>query len=83
MVNLYVKRAPYLHLMLNDPDLNTYKKSIEKVNSKISIELPGGITIASIITKASAERMKLKEDKDSIAITKVSNAMIGVGFQSI
>jgi molybdopterin-binding protein len=50
------------------------------VNSEIIIELPGGITIASIITKASAERMKLKEGKDVAAIIKASNVMIGVGF---
>ena len=46
------------------------------VNSEVTLELTGGIKIVSIITKASAERLGLKEGKDAIAIIKASNVMI-------
>jgi len=47
------------------------------VNSEIVIELPGGAEMTSIITKASAENLKLKEGSDVYAIIKASNVMIG------
>ncbi len=47
------------------------------VNSEVVIELPGGVEITSIITKASAENLKLKEGSDVYAIVKASNVMIG------
>ena len=50
------------------------------VNSEIVIQLPGGIEIASIITKISAEKLKLKEGKDVVAIIKATNVMLGTGF---
>jgi molybdopterin-binding protein len=46
------------------------------VNSEIVIELPGGAEITSIITKTSAENLKLKEGSDVYAIIKASNVMI-------
>lgn len=48
------------------------------VNSEIVIELPGGAEITSIITKTSAENLKLKEGSDVYAIVKASNVMIGI-----
>ncbi len=64
---------------------NILKGKIKKithgaVNSEITIELPGGIEIVSIITKSSAERLGLKNGKEVSAIIKASSVMIGVGF---
>ncbi len=47
------------------------------VNSEVVIELPGGAEITSIITKTSAENLKLKEGSSVYAIVKASNVMIG------
>lgn len=47
------------------------------VNSEVVIELPGGVEMTSIITKTSAENLKLKEGSDVYAIVKASNVMIG------
>ena len=47
------------------------------VNSEVVIELPGGAEITSIITKTSAENLKLKEGSEVYAIIKASNVMIG------
>lgn len=47
------------------------------VNSEIVIELPGGVEMTSIITKTSAENLKLKEGSEVYAIVKASNVMIG------
>jgi len=47
------------------------------VNSEIVVELPGGAEITSIITKTSAENLKLKEGSDVYVIVKASNVMIG------
>jgi molybdopterin-binding protein len=47
------------------------------VNSEVVIELPGGAEMTSIITKASAENLKLKEGSEVYAIIKASNVMIG------
>lgn len=48
------------------------------VNSEISIKLPGGEIITSIITKSSTEGMKIEKGKEVYAIIKASNVMIGV-----
>jgi len=55
-------------------------KSIKQgaVNSEIVVQLPGGHEITSIITKASAENLGLKEGKDVYAIIKASNVLLGV-----
>jgi molybdopterin-binding protein len=47
------------------------------VNSEVVIELPGGAEITSIITKTSAENLKLKEGSDVYAIIKASSVMVG------
>ena len=48
------------------------------VNSEIIVELPGGTEVVSIITKSSAERLRLAPGKDVYAIVKASNVMIGI-----
>jgi molybdopterin-binding protein len=55
-------------------------KSIEvgAVNSQIVIELSNGTEVVSIITKDSAERMKLAEGREVYAVVKASDVMIAV-----
>ena len=46
------------------------------VNSEISVELAGGAEIVSIITKTSAEQLKLTKGKDVYAVIKATSVMI-------
>ena len=48
------------------------------VNSEVTIELPGGIQLVSIITNSSVENLGLTEGKQAYAIIKASNVMVGV-----
>ncbi len=48
------------------------------VNTEVIVELPGGNEIVSIITKESAESLKLKKGKAVYAVIKASNVMIAV-----
>jgi molybdopterin-binding protein len=48
------------------------------INAEVTIELPGGIEIVSVITKASAESLGLKMGGAAYAVIKASNVMIGV-----
>ena len=49
-----------------------------EVNSEITIELPGGTLLTSIITKASAERLNLAPGKQAYAIVKASDVLVGI-----
>lgn len=46
------------------------------VNSEVTIQLPGGQELTSVITKSSAERLGLAEGKEVSAVIKASNVMI-------
>lgn len=46
------------------------------VNSEVTLELPGGQTIVSMITKSSAERLGLEVGKEAYAVVKASSVMI-------
>jgi molybdopterin-binding protein len=48
------------------------------VNSEITMELAGGAQVVSIITKTSAENLKLAPGKDVYAVIKASNVMIAI-----
>jgi len=48
------------------------------VNSEILIELAQGIEVVSIITKESAENLKLAPGKEAYAVVKASNVMIAI-----
>ncbi len=48
------------------------------VNSEVTLELPGGAQVVSIITKESAENLGLAPGKQAYAVIKASNVMIGV-----
>ncbi len=60
---------------------NVFKGKVTRVthgavNSEVTIELPGGIEIVSIITKSSAENLGLAAGKEVHAVIKASNVMI-------
>ena len=60
---------------------NVLKGKVKKVvpgavNSEITVELPNGVEIVSIITKSSTERLGLKEGKEVWVVIKASNVMI-------
>ncbi len=48
------------------------------VNSEVTIALPGGAELVSIITKTSAKNLKLARGKTVYAVIKASNVMLGV-----
>ena len=60
---------------------NILKGKVEKivkgpVSSEVTVELPGGDTIVSVITKTSAENLNLTEGKDVYVVIKATNVMI-------
>ncbi len=62
---------------------NTLKGKVTKivpgaVNSEITIELPGGTQIVSIITNTSVTTLGLKEGKEAYAVIKASSVMVAV-----
>jgi molybdopterin-binding protein len=48
------------------------------VNDEIVLELKDGVEIVSIITKESAQNLKLAVGKEAYAVVKASNVMIAV-----
>jgi molybdopterin-binding protein len=57
----------------------TVKKLVQgAVNCEVTIELPGGMEVVSIITKSSVDDLELAEGKEAYAIIKASSVMIGV-----
>ena len=48
------------------------------VNSEVTVDLPGKLTIVSIITKESAENLGLVKGKEVYAVVKASNVMIAI-----
>jgi len=48
------------------------------VNSEVVVEIPRGAQIVSIITKRSAEDLKLAKGSDVYAVVKASSVMIAV-----
>ena len=55
-------------------------KSIEMgaVNAVVTLELPGGTELVSVITISSVKRLGLEEGKEAHAMIKASNVMIAV-----
>lgn len=47
------------------------------VNSEVTIEIPRGVQIVSIITKNSAQSLRLSKGKNVYAVIKATNVMIG------
>jgi len=48
------------------------------VNSEITIELPGGQLLVSIITNTSTDSLGLKEGGEAYAVIKASSIMVAV-----
>ncbi len=48
------------------------------VNTEVVIKLAPGVEITSIITKSSADSMKLEVGKEAFAVVKASNVIVGV-----
>jgi molybdopterin-binding protein len=48
------------------------------INSEVTIELPGGAQIVSVITNSSVENLGLKKGKEAYAVIKASNVMVAV-----
>jgi molybdopterin-binding protein len=48
------------------------------VNSEVTVEMPGGQEIVSIITKSSARSLALKKGKPVYVVIKASNVMIAI-----
>jgi molybdopterin-binding protein len=46
------------------------------VNTEVTVELPGGAEVVSIITKASAQRLHLAPGVEVYAVIKASDVMI-------
>jgi molybdopterin-binding protein len=62
---------------------NVHKGRVKKitpgaVNTEVIVELSGGVEMVSIITKSSAERLKLAPGREVYTIVKASNVMIGI-----
>jgi molybdopterin-binding protein len=48
------------------------------VNAEVTLELPGGIQVVSIITLSSVDTLDIKEGKDAYAVVKATSVMIAV-----
>ncbi len=48
------------------------------VNSEVILELPGGLSVAVIITRASAQALGLAVGQEALAIFKASSVILGV-----
>lgn len=62
---------------------NVLKGKVKKlaegaVNSEVTVELPNGVEVVSIITKASARDLELTVGKEVYAVVKASSVMIAV-----
>lgn len=51
---------------------------VGSVNTEVTLEIAPGVEVTSIITKSSAESLKLTEGKEVYAIVKSSDVMIAV-----
>ena len=54
------------------------KITLGAVNAEVTIQLPGGDQLVSIITVASVKSLGLKKGADAYAVIKASNVMIAV-----
>ena len=62
---------------------NVFQGKVKKivkgaVNSEVTIELPGGTQVVSIITNQSVKSLGLKKNANAYAVIKASNVMIAV-----
>ena len=62
---------------------NVFQGKVKKivkgaVNSEVTLELPGGTQVVSIITNQSVKSLGLKKNANAYAVIKASNVMIAV-----
>jgi molybdopterin-binding protein len=62
---------------------NVIKGKVKKVthgavNSEVSVALPGGVEVVSVITKTSAEGLGLAAGKEVYVVVKASNVMLAI-----
>lgn len=48
------------------------------INSEVTLELPGGTHIVSVITNTSVDSLGLQEGKEAYAVIKASNVLMAV-----
>jgi len=48
------------------------------VNTEVTVELAGGMSVVSVITRESADKLGLANGKEVYAVIKASNVMIAV-----
>jgi molybdopterin-binding protein len=48
------------------------------VNTEVTVRLPGGEEVVSIITRSSAQDLQLSEGKEVYAVIKASHVMIAI-----
>jgi molybdopterin-binding protein len=48
------------------------------VNAEVTLELPGGLRLTSIITLGSVDSLELREGKEAYAVIKASSVMLAV-----
>lgn len=83
-----VIKAPLVLLSKGEPDLrfstrNNIQGTVKKVehgtvNAEVSIEVPGGIVLTSIVTEGSVKIMELKEGDRVTALFKASSVILAV-----
>jgi molybdopterin-binding protein len=47
------------------------------VNSEVTVQLPSGLEIVSVVTKTATENLDLKEGKDVYTVIKATNVILG------
>jgi molybdopterin-binding protein len=77
---LYLKQG---EAEMNISARNTLKGTIKdivhgEINTEVTIELPGGQEIVSVITKASAERLNIAQGREAYAVIKSSDVLIAI-----
>jgi molybdopterin-binding protein len=50
--------------------------AVGAVNAEVTVQLPGGAEVVSVITKDSAERLKLKSGAKVFAVIKASDVIL-------
>jgi molybdopterin-binding protein len=66
-----------MHISARNALKGTVKKVVQgMVNTEVTIELPGGAELVSIITKVSTEQLSLAEGKTVYAVIKASDVMV-------
>jgi molybdopterin-binding protein len=68
-----------MHLSARNVLKGTVKSIVPgTVNAEIVIEIAPGIDVASVITNASVQRLKLKVGAPAYAVIKASDVLVGV-----